>query len=232
VHITNKYSHDKHFQFCSQTLPIRHNLDTMHIEKNVAEHLLSTILEIKGKTKDDKKSRDDLKQLRIRKNQWLAESAESSKIPKAPFVLSREEKYAFCCSLHDLKVPSGYSANWNNHVNIKTLEMKGLKSHDYHVLMQQLLPVLLQHCYTKNKLLYKAIQQISQFFNVLCLKTIKVEDLAVVKRRLVEAVCILEKFFPPSFFDISIHLMLQLADEALASGPVRFRWMYPFERSV
>ncbi|XXG88810.1 hypothetical protein AAC387_Pa12g0973 [Persea americana] len=27
-----------------------------------------------------------------------------------------------------------------------------------------------------------------------------------------------------------VHLMVHLADEALACGPVRFRWMYPFER--
>jgi len=30
----------------------------------------------------------------------------------------------------------------------------------------------------------------------------------------------LEKEFPPAFFDISIHLMLHLANEALTYGPI------------
>ena len=45
-----------------------------------------------------------------------------------------------------------------------------------------------------------------------------------------EAICVFEKYFPPSFFDISIHLLVHLCDEALQCGPVRYRWMYPFER--
>lgn len=40
----------------------------------------------------------------------------------------------------------------------------------------------------------------------------------------------LERFFPPSFFDVMVHLPIHLAQEALIGGPVHFRWMYPFER--
>ena len=47
---------------------------------------------------------------------------------------------------------------------------------------------------------------------------------------LVKATCVLEKYLPPSFFDISIHLLIHLCDEALIFGPARFCWMYPFER--
>ncbi|XP_062112469.1 uncharacterized protein LOC133823624 [Humulus lupulus] len=39
-------------------------------------------------------------------------------------------------------------------------------------------------------------------------------------------------FFPPSFFDIMIHLMVHLVREAKLCGPVWARWMYPFERSM
>ena len=38
------------------SLLIRHNLDVMHIEKNICESLLGTLLEIAGKTKDTKKA--------------------------------------------------------------------------------------------------------------------------------------------------------------------------------
>ncbi|KAE8701949.1 hypothetical protein F3Y22_tig00110503pilonHSYRG00256 [Hibiscus syriacus] len=41
---------------------------------------------------------------------------------------------------------------------------------------------------------------------------------------------IIEKYFPPSFFDVMIHLMVHLVREVRLCGPVHFRWMYPFER--
>ena len=39
---------------------MRHNLDVMHIEKNFFDNIMNTILNIKGKTKDNMKSRLDL----------------------------------------------------------------------------------------------------------------------------------------------------------------------------
>lgn len=47
-----------------------------------------------------------------------------------------------------------------------------------------------------------------------------------------EALCVMEKYFPPSFFDIRINLVVHLADEVLVCGPVRYRWMYLFERAM
>ncbi|KAE8672344.1 hypothetical protein F3Y22_tig00111843pilonHSYRG00019 [Hibiscus syriacus] len=41
---------------------------------------------------------------------------------------------------------------------------------------------------------------------------------------------IIEKYIPPSFFDVMIHLMVHLVREVRLCGPVHFRWMYPFER--
>ena len=39
---------------------IRHNLDVMHIEKNVFDNIFNTIMEIEGKTKDTSKYREEL----------------------------------------------------------------------------------------------------------------------------------------------------------------------------
>jgi hypothetical protein len=52
---------------CLWKLPYWHNLDVMHIEKNICESLIATILNILGKTKDIVKARLDLKDLGIRK---------------------------------------------------------------------------------------------------------------------------------------------------------------------
>ena len=72
--------------------------------------------------------------------------------------------------------------------------------------------------------------QISLCFTLLCAKVVNRKHIVAAKLTLSEATCVLEKYFPPSFFDISIHLLVHLCDEALICGPVRYRWMYPFER--
>ena len=39
---------------------LRHNLDFMHIEKNVFENIFNTVIDVKGKTKDNIKARLDI----------------------------------------------------------------------------------------------------------------------------------------------------------------------------
>ena len=40
----------------------------------------------------------------------------------------------------------------------------------------------------------------------------------------------LEMFFPPSFFDVTVHLTMHLVDEIKYCGPVFLHNIYPFER--
>ena len=43
-----------------KTLILRHNLDVMHIEKNICDSIVGTLLSIDGKSKDNFNSRLDL----------------------------------------------------------------------------------------------------------------------------------------------------------------------------
>ena len=43
-------------------LLIRHNLDVMHIEKNIFDNVFYIVMDIKAKTKDNIKARMDLKE--------------------------------------------------------------------------------------------------------------------------------------------------------------------------
>ncbi|CAL2225479.1 unnamed protein product [Prunus armeniaca] len=52
-------------------LKLRHNLDVMHVEKNVFDTLVGTIQDIKGKTKDTIKARLDLERMGIRRGLWI-----------------------------------------------------------------------------------------------------------------------------------------------------------------
>jgi hypothetical protein len=42
----------------------------------------------------------------------------------------------------------------------------------------------------------------------------------------------LERWFPPSFFDIMTHLVVNLVDEVELCGPVYARWCYGIERYI
>ncbi|RVW62174.1 hypothetical protein CK203_062575 [Vitis vinifera] len=84
-------------------LHVRHNLDVMHIEKNVCESIIGTLFNIPGKTKDGLNARLDLVEMGLR-----------------------------------------------NLVSLEELKLFGLKSHDYHALMQQLLPVALRSVLPKH----------------------------------------------------------------------------------
>lgn len=202
----------------------------MHVEKNVAENLLATIMGHTTKTKDNKEARKDLEAMKLKKHLWL--DVLTKKPPKAPFCLSQSEREMICKTLYQLKVPIGYSGNWKHNVNLVDFQLKNLKSHDYHIIMQQLLPMLLMHGFKEHKPLREAIRQLSLFFNVLCSKVICRQELENAGKRVVESLCVFEKYFPPSFFVSMMHLVLHLAEEAKICGPVRYRWMYPFERSV
>ena len=68
------------------------------------------------------------------------------------------------------------------------------------------------------------------FFNSLCNKVIDVSKLNKLQADLILTLCELEKIFPPSFFDVMIHLMVHLVRELRLCGPVFNRWMFPFER--
>jgi hypothetical protein len=56
------------------------------------------------------------------------------------------------------------------------------------------------------------------------------EDIDKLSSSIKETLCQLEMLFPPTSFDIMIHLHVHLGEEAKVGGPVCYRWMYPVER--
>ncbi|XP_058009704.1 uncharacterized protein LOC131183255 [Hevea brasiliensis] len=63
-----------------------HNLDVMHIEKNVFENIFNTVMNVEGKTKDNAKSREDLKEFCHRPK--LERDMAIRKYPKAQTIKS------------------------------------------------------------------------------------------------------------------------------------------------
>ena len=85
------------------------------------------------------------------------------------------EKNELLESLANLKVPKGYCSNFGNLVSVEELKLQGLKSHDYHALMQQLLLVAIKSVLPKH--VRYAITRLCFFFNELCAKVVDVSKL-------------------------------------------------------
>ncbi|GJR46430.1 zinc finger, PHD-type containing protein [Tanacetum coccineum] len=209
-------------------LTLKHNLDIMHIEKNVLESILNTLL-MNDKSKDTAKARQDLKRLGIRSGLWLGQNKnrKCSK-PQAAYSFTPENRKKFCQFIKGVKLPDGFGSNFKHKVTDNDTNITGLKSHDCHIMMQRLLPYGLQQYLPDT--VAKPIIELCSFFKQICSATLMEDDMLKAQSKVVDILCNLELIYPPAFFDIMIHLVIHLPLEALEGGPIRPRWMYPFER--
>ncbi len=148
-----------------QKLLIRHTLDVMHIEKNVCESLIKFLFG----TKDTIKVRRDMEVCGVRPHLWLKRDPHNlGKIfkPVAPYVLKPEELKTFMSRLGSLKVPSDYCGALGKHIMDRKLGL--MKSHDWHVLIQQLMPLALRGLMDPHVRL--ALMRLSRIFRKICVK--------------------------------------------------------------
>ena len=198
---------------------IRHNLDVMHIEKNVFENVFNTVMQVEGKTKDNEKAREDLKVLCRRPE--LEKNEATRKFPKACYTLDKPSKQILCEWVKNLKFPDGYASNMARCVDTRKHKLFGMKSHDCHVFMQRLIPIAFCELLPTN--VWQALTELSLFFKGLTSTTIKVEDMEILERDIPIIIWKLERIFPPGFFDSMEHLPIHLPYEAKIAGPVQYR---------
>jgi hypothetical protein len=107
-------------------------------------------------------------------------------------------------------------------------EMKGMKSHDYHLMIQEIFPLCMQH------LMVKGCRMAMIHLWCVFLKTFaKIVDPTIIgelKKKVAMTLVLLEQEFPPLFFDIMTHLLIHLVEELEICDLVHTRWMYPIER--
>ncbi|XP_071699112.1 uncharacterized protein [Rutidosis leptorrhynchoides] len=188
------------------------------------------LLNISGKTKDGIKVRRDMELMNIRPELQPNDiDGRSTKfLSPACYTMSKVEKTKFCQCLHGIKVPSGYSANIRKLVSMKDLKLLGMKSHDCHVLMTQMIPIAIRGI-LPNRIRH-TITKLCLFFNMIHSKVIDPDVLDEYQRDIILTLCELEMYFPPSFFDVMVHLVSHIVGEIKACGPVFLRYMYPFKR--
>ena len=158
-----------------KTLILRHKLDVLHIEKNICDNIVGTLLSIDGKSKDNMNSRLDLEAMGIRDQLHPIERENRVMLSVACYSLTSNENKEFCKFLKKVKVPNGYASNISQSIQVNERKIFGLKSHDCHVLMKQLFPLTIHGVPHKN--FCAAIVELCSFFKQQCSKVLKTDQL-------------------------------------------------------
>ncbi|KAL0416146.1 UNVERIFIED_CONTAM: hypothetical protein Slati_3446500 [Sesamum latifolium] len=206
---------------------MQHNLDVMHIEKNVFDNIFSTVMDIKEKSKDNLNAWKDLAIICNRPELQIDERRPNV-MPKAVYTLTKNQKRNVCEWVKCLRFPDGYASNLFRCIDMMELRLHGMKSHDCHIFMQKLIPVAFREMVPEH--VWSALTEVSLMFQVLCSTTLDMRKVQELEDSVSVIICNLEKLFSPAFFDSMEHLILRLPYEARVGGPVQYRWMYPFER--
>jgi hypothetical protein len=77
-------------------LDVHHSVDVMHVEKNVCESLIGTLLNTNKKTRYHGHARADLKKMGIMQELWLDDFVKGTELPISCITLSMNEKKEFC----------------------------------------------------------------------------------------------------------------------------------------
>lgn len=128
----------------------------MHCEKNLCENILKTLLGLN----DSPGSRVDVEDLQIRNEIWLQprrRQQEEYYMPAAPYVLQANERREFVDIISNIRTPTNYVGSI--HKRLKDGKLQYMKTHDYHVLMQQ----VLQFCFSHEHSIYFALSKKKRF---------------------------------------------------------------------
>lgn len=196
------------------SLLIWHNLDFMHIEKNLFHNLFNTIMNIDGKKKDNVKTIEDVKN--ICRELKFARNPKTGKFPKACYALDKDGKKAVCEWLQSLRFSNGYVSKMGQCVGLKKYKMFGMKTH---IFMQQLLPTAFRELLPIK--FWEAITEISCFFKQLTTMVISEIDMLKLEKEIPIILCKFEWYFPFGFFNSMEHLLIHLAYKTRIAGPIQ-----------
>jgi hypothetical protein len=180
----------------------------MHIEKNLFENIFNTVMDVKGKTKDNIKVRLDVALFCNFKNIELVSDASRVAKPRASFVLEKNAQLVVYKWLKSLCFPDGHASNISRMVNTEECRLYGMKSHDCHVFMKTLIPLAFRDLMPKG--IWDALTEIRHFFRDISSNKLNVDHILRFETNIVGTLCKLKMIFPPSFFDSMEHLPIHL----------------------
>ncbi|KAL0395147.1 UNVERIFIED_CONTAM: hypothetical protein Slati_4480900 [Sesamum latifolium] len=149
LEIARKYSYTYHRRFLSRSHRLRR--DTISFD---------------GKTKDNLHAHRELAKLGVRKPLHAFKRPSGTWcLPSGPCNMALHEKDVFCKVLKSIRALDGYTSNISKCVQVEKRTLWGLKSHDNHVLMQNLLPIAVRKALPKH--VVDVLIELSTFFRKL-----------------------------------------------------------------
>ncbi|KAM0928815.1 hypothetical protein ACQ4PT_002004 [Festuca glaucescens] len=202
-------------------LLVRHNLDSMHIEKNVFDNIVNTLLDVDKRSKDNAKARLDMKRMKIRKHLHIDETQEKPELPDALYYMDSSKKKLFRGLVKNVKFPDNHASSMFNKVRLEENKFVGLKTHDCHILFEYILPLAVMKTLPEDVAM--PLVKLAKCFKVITSKIINSKEIEMVEEQMPEILCQLENIFPPTFFDIMEHLVIHLpAKLEMGSKPFIF----------
>jgi len=205
----------------------------MHIEKNIIVSLMKILSNAKEAKSDSLALRQELqargmmKELHPRQTNELDRDGNAVyTYARAPWIWTQQELQIVMDVMRSIRPPTNYGSSLSYKIGDK--KMVGLKTHDWHNILHDILPIAIQGTLTSN--IRDVVYRLSQFFKKVCAKEIRVDDIPMINEEAAELATLMEMNLPPSFFDIQPHHILHLSPELGMAGPVRPRWMYFIER--
>nr|GEW45198.1 hypothetical protein [Tanacetum cinerariifolium] len=143
---------------------------------------------------------------------WQTKNGKCLK-PQAAYSFTPKNGKEFCQFIKGVKLPDRFGSNFKHKVIDNDTNITGLKSHDCHIMMQRLLPYVLQQ-YLPDEVT-KLIIKLCSFFKQICSANLMEDDMLKAQSKVVDILCNLELIY---FLLLSLtmtHLGIHLPLEAI-----------------
>jgi hypothetical protein len=85
-----------------------------------------------------------MEHLRIRPDQHPVIKDDKYTLPSALYELDKDDRESLCEFLYGVKMHDGVFSNIRRCVDVKSRKVSGLRTHDYHLILQKLLPLVVR----------------------------------------------------------------------------------------
>ena len=153
---------------------------------------------VEKKSKDGRNARLDMKMWGIWLELYVSKDLNlQRKLPAVIHTLTKIHKTDVCNFLRNIRVPDDYSSNLSRCADIANRKLTGLKSHDCHVYLQVLLPLVI--CDIVHQDVVNLIIELSIYFKAVCSKVLQPAQLLQLESDITVTLCKLEHIFSLSF---------------------------------
>jgi hypothetical protein len=199
----------------AKALILPHNIDLMHQEHNIAESIISMCFDVTGFSKDNVNARKDLADLcNYPSMEPKVNAMATLKRTWTPYCLKPVERKEILRWLKKLMFPDRYVSNIKRVVNISTGKLNGLKSHNYHIIIERLMPVMFRGYFDAD--LWEIFIELNYFYWQICAKQVSKLMMQKLEREIMVLICKMKKVFPLGWFNAMQRLLvLRLVGESI-----------------